>query len=141
MLQEHVRDLRLQHFDKSAVAQHALENNHHIGFNEARLIDRANNYWDRLRRETIEIQLQANNFNRDSGLHISKAWCPVLSTLRRLQARGQHSSSAPAPAMPVGSHSVLDMGNTHSSLIGQQLANAATNRRATSDTRGGVQPI
>ena len=32
---EHVRDLSLQHFDKSAVAQHVLENNHHIGFDEA----------------------------------------------------------------------------------------------------------
>ena len=36
--------LRMHYFDKSAVAQHALENNHHIGFDEARLIDRATNY-------------------------------------------------------------------------------------------------
>ena len=102
------RNLRMQYFDKSAVAQHALENNHHIGFDEARLIDRATNYWDRIRREAIEIKLQPNNFNRDSGLHISKAWSPAISTIRRLQARDQHSTSAPAPAMPVVGHSVPD---------------------------------
>ena len=44
----------------------ALENNYHISFDEARLIDRATNYWDRIRREGIEIKLQPNNFNRDS---------------------------------------------------------------------------
>ena len=77
-------------------------------FDEARLIDRATNYWDRLRREAIEIKLQPNNFNRDSGLHISKAWGPAISTLRRLRARGQHSTSAPALAMPVVDHSVPD---------------------------------
>ena len=99
-ISEHKRDLRMQYFDKSAVAQHALENNHHIGFNEARLINRATNYWDRIRREAIEIKLQPNNFNRDSGLHISKVWDPAISALRRLQARGQHRTSAPALAMP-----------------------------------------
>ena len=67
------QNMRMQYFDKSAVAQHALENNHHIGFDEARLIDIATNYWDRIRREAIEIKLQPNNFNRDSGLHISKS--------------------------------------------------------------------
>ena len=69
----------MQYFDKSAVAQHALENNHHIVFDEARLIDRATNYWDRIRREAIEIKLRPNNFNRDSGLYISKAWDPDFS--------------------------------------------------------------
>ena len=91
-ISEHERNLRMPYFDKSAVAEHALENNHHIGFDEARLIDRATNCWDRIRREA--------NFNRDSGLHISKAWDPAISALRRLQARGQHSTSAPALATP-----------------------------------------
>ena len=81
-ISEHERDLRMQYFDKSAVTQHALENNHHIGFDEARLIDRATNYWDRIRREAVEIKLQPNNFNKDSGLHISKAWDPAISPLR-----------------------------------------------------------
>ena len=52
-ISEHERNLRMQYFDKSAVVEHALENNHHIGFEEARLIDRATNYWDRIRREAI----------------------------------------------------------------------------------------
>ena len=94
------RERWMQYFDKSTVAQQALENNHHIGFDEARLIDRVTNYWDRIRREAIEIKLQPNNFNRDSGLHISKAWDPAISALRRLRARGQHSTSAPALATP-----------------------------------------
>ena len=79
---------------------HALENNHHIVFDEARLIDRATNYWDRPRREAIEIKLQPSNFNRDSGLHISKSWDPAISTLRRLWPRGQHSTSAPVLTTP-----------------------------------------
>ena len=111
-ISEHERDLRMQYFDKSAVAEHALENNHHIGFDETRLIDRATNYWDRIRREAIEIKLQPNNFNRDSGLHINKAWDPAISTLRRLRARGQHRTSAPALAMLGVDHSVPDVGNT-----------------------------
>ena len=113
-ISEHKGDLSLQYFDKLAVVQHALEINHHIGFNEVRLIDRATNYWDHIRREAIEIKLQPNNFNRDSGLHISKAWGPAISALQRLQAHGQHSISAPAPAMPVVGHSVPDVGNAHS---------------------------
>ena len=70
--------------------------------------------WDRIRREAIEIKLQPNNFNRDSGLHISKAWSPAISTLRRLQAHGQHSTSAPAIATLGIDHSVPDVGNAHS---------------------------
>ena len=113
-ISEHERDLRMQYFDKSAVAQHALENNHHIVFDEARLIDRARNYWDRIRREAIEMKLQHNNFNKDSGLHISKAWSSAISALRQLRAHGQHSTSAPAIATLGVDHSVPDMGNTHS---------------------------
>ena len=82
------------HSPRLAIAQHALENNHHIGFDEARFIDRATNYWDRLRREAIEIKLQPNNCNRDNGLHISKAWGPAISVLWQLRARGQYSTSA-----------------------------------------------
>ena len=104
----------MQYFDTSAVVQHALENNHHIVFEEARLIDRATNYWDRLRREAIEIKLQPNIFNRDSGLHISKAWGPAINALQRLRDCGQHSTIAPALAMPGVDHSVPDAGNAHS---------------------------
>ena len=68
--------------------------------NEARLIDRVTNYWDRIRREVIEIKLQPSNCNRDSGLHISKSWDPAISTLRRLRARGQHGTSAPVLTTP-----------------------------------------
>ena len=113
-ISEHERDLRMQYFDKSAVAQHALENNHHIGFDETRLIDRARNYWDHIRREAIEIKLQPNNFKRDSGLHISKAWSPAIIALRRLRACGQHSTSAAALATLGVDHSVLDVGNARS---------------------------
>ena len=113
-ISEHERELRMQYFDKSAVAQHALENNHHIGFDETRLIDRTRNYWDRIRREAIEIKLQPNNFNRDSGLHITKGWTPAISALRRLRVRGQHSTSAPALATLSVDHSIPDVGNAHS---------------------------
>ena len=61
-------------------------------FDEARLVDRATNYWDCNRREAIEIKLQPNNFNRDSGLHISMAWDPEIRALRRLSAQHQFPS-------------------------------------------------
>ena len=83
------RSLRLLHWSMPGVC-----------FEEARLIDRATNYWNRIRREAIEIKLHPNNFNRDSGWHISKAWDPAISALRRLRVRGQHSTSAPALATP-----------------------------------------
>ena len=99
-ISEHERGLRMQYFDKSAVAQHSLENIHHIVSGEVRLIDRETNYWDRLRREAIEIKLHPSNFNRDSGLHISKSWDPAISTPRWQRARGQHSTSAPVLTTP-----------------------------------------
>ena len=49
--------------------------------------------------EFRHIRLKSN-FNRDCGLHISKSWDPAISTLRRIRARGQHSTSAPVLTTP-----------------------------------------
>ena len=119
----------MQYFDKLTVAQHALENNHHIGFDEARLIDRATNYWDHIRKEAIEIKLQTNNFNRDSGLHISKAWDPAISTSPTTPSSRSTQHQCPSPNY-ARHRSVYRMRRTLI-MIGQQSANSAINKRAT----------
>jgi hypothetical protein len=48
-----------------------------IDFNNVSVLDRSSGYKDRLVKEAIQIGLNGNNFNRDNGLTLSRAWNPV----------------------------------------------------------------
>ncbi|XP_046382358.1 uncharacterized protein LOC124153306 [Ischnura elegans] len=81
-LKEHRRHLRLGQPEKSAIAEHSISCDNPIRFEETAVIARAYGYWDRLVKEAIEIRLEPNNFNRDSGFNLSSSWKPVLKTIR-----------------------------------------------------------
>ena len=83
--------------------------------------------------KSVWVGLRYTNFNRDSGIHISKAWDPAISALQRLRARGQHSTNAPALAMPGVDQCTWCEGKPI--LIGKQAANSAIKKRATSDNK------
>jgi hypothetical protein len=73
---EHIRHIRLDQPEKSAVAEHSINARHKIDFNVS-VLDRASECMDRLVKEAIQIRLNQNNINRDNGFTLSRAWNPV----------------------------------------------------------------
>ncbi|KAJ4427602.1 hypothetical protein ANN_25250 [Periplaneta americana] len=96
-IHEHKRNLRLYYPEKSAVAQHSIEKEHKILFDHTKVINKSSHYWDRTIKEAIEIKLEKNNFNRDSGLQLSQAWTPALDQLRPSYNQG-HEDHGPRTA-------------------------------------------
>jgi hypothetical protein len=43
------------------------------------MLDKASGYIDRLVKEAIEIRLHDNNFSRDDGFIMSRAWYPATN--------------------------------------------------------------
>ncbi|KAJ4437686.1 hypothetical protein ANN_17831 [Periplaneta americana] len=82
---------------KADVAQHSIEKEHKILFDHTKVINKSSHYWDRTIKEAIEIKLEKNNFNRDSGLQLSQAWTPALDQLRPSYNQG-HEDYGPRTA-------------------------------------------
>ncbi|KAJ4433104.1 hypothetical protein ANN_15361 [Periplaneta americana] len=79
------------------LAQHSIEKEHKILFDHTKVINKSSHYWDRTIKEAIEIKLEKNNFNRDSGLQLSQAWTPALDQLRPSYNQG-HEDHGPRTA-------------------------------------------
>jgi hypothetical protein len=79
---EHMRHIRLDQPEKSAVAEHSINTGHQIDFNSVSVLDTASGYMDRLVKEAIEIRLNHKNFNRDSGFTLSRAWNSVTKLFK-----------------------------------------------------------
>ena len=79
-IKEHQRHCRLGQTEKSAVADHILNNlDHKIAFEDTELLSSNRFYYPRLYREAIEIYKHPNNFNKkEEGLKINKTWYPAL---------------------------------------------------------------
>jgi hypothetical protein len=65
------------------VAEHSIKAGHNIDFNNITILGKVTGYMDRIVKEAIEIRLHPNNFNRDGGFNLSRAWQPVTHMLRQ----------------------------------------------------------
>jgi hypothetical protein len=79
---EHDRHLRLLQLDKSAIAEHSFNQDHRVRLQDTKLLAKKIGYRERLIREAIEIQLHPNNINREEGLHLSRAWKPLIQKIK-----------------------------------------------------------
>jgi hypothetical protein len=79
-LKEHQRHIRLEHPDKSAVAEHSIDQGHRIQFHNYSILATKTRYMDRIVRAAIEIDLHPYNINREGGLCFSKSWEPLIGS-------------------------------------------------------------
>ena len=70
--------------ERSAIAEHAWENQHPIKWEETEIVDQARRPKELLLKEALHIQMTPaeERFNRDAGLELPGCW---TATLRRLQ--------------------------------------------------------
>jgi hypothetical protein len=81
-IKEHRRHIRLEHPDKSAVAEHSIDQGHLIQFHNSFILVTKTRYMDRIGREAIEIELHPYNINREGGFCLSKSWKPLTGSLK-----------------------------------------------------------
>ena len=77
-LKEHQRCCRNLESQKSAVAQHAIEEDDRIDWDQSTVIDREQKWHTRRLKEALHIRTH-NNFNQDQGLAISPIWHSDIS--------------------------------------------------------------
>jgi hypothetical protein len=81
-LKEHQRHIILEHPDKSAVAEHNIDQGHRIQFHNSCIHAMKTRYMDRIVSEATEIELHPYSINREGGFRLSKSWKPLIDTLK-----------------------------------------------------------
>jgi hypothetical protein len=81
-INEHHQHIRLGHPEQSAVAEHSMNLEHDILFQDTRILSTKSGYMGRFVREVIELELHPNNMNRKDGLILSGSWKLLFRLLR-----------------------------------------------------------
>lgn len=79
---EHTMDLRLNRTQKSALAEHSWKTGHQLCLEEPKVIVKIDHYGKRKIRESLEIEMNLNNLNRDDGWKLNVNWKPLISALK-----------------------------------------------------------
>ena len=79
-LTEHKRHCRLMQPEKSAIAEHAIVEDHRIDFDGSEALLTEDRFWPRKIKEALLIR-RHQNFNQDTGLGISEIWNPFTRTI------------------------------------------------------------
>jgi hypothetical protein len=85
-LKKQQQHIRLEHPEKSAVAERSVDLGHHIQFHNISVLATKTQCMDRIVREAIKIELHPNNMNRDVGLCLSKSWKLLICSLKKPDA-------------------------------------------------------
>jgi hypothetical protein len=71
-LKNHQLHIRLEHPDKSAVAEQSVDLGHRIQFHNTSILATETRYMDRIVKEAIVIELNPNIMKREVGFRLSK---------------------------------------------------------------------
>jgi hypothetical protein len=81
-LKEHRRHISLQHPDKSAVAEHSMDQGHRIQFNNFSILATSPRDMDDIVREAMEVVLLHFNMNKGDGFCLSRLWECFICSLK-----------------------------------------------------------
>jgi hypothetical protein len=93
-LKEHQRHIRLEHPDRSAVAEHSINLRHRIQLQNTTILSTTLRYMDRIIREAIQIELHPNSMNREDGFYLSTSWKPLICSLKDCRKPHQHDGGS-----------------------------------------------
>jgi hypothetical protein len=79
-LKENQQDIRLEHPDKSAVAEHSINQRHRSQFHNSFILATKTRYMYLIVREDIVIELHPSSINREGGFCLSKSWKPLIGS-------------------------------------------------------------
>jgi len=86
-LKEHMADTHHNRISKSAIAEHSFNSKHLTCFDQSRLLASTSHYLSKLIREALEIEKNANNFNRENGYKLSHSWKPLIQHLSHSKSK------------------------------------------------------
>jgi hypothetical protein len=67
---------------KITVTEHSYSHDHIIKLHDTKPCSGKNIYIDRLIKRAVGLEMHPNNFNREEGLVLSKAWKPLLHRVK-----------------------------------------------------------